>query len=486
MRKSSGLSFVAVIAFISLFLFIGCGKSEDEDGARLSGIVITPQESVIRTGSVQEYRATAEYEDGSSADISDKVKWSSSDESIASMEGNVATGRLYGVVAITARKDGIEATARLKVASGTTIEELSIVPVDGYLYPPVAEEGKRNMAIVGMQRHFRAVALFDDDSIADITNRLIWMSSDYDVMEPIGPGVFKVLKEGNVSITANDHTSMKSLEVEAVDAHCDIYLPYGDIGIPVKSTLRYRARGIFHLGDEYLGEGDIEDAIGWSSENPEVLYFDGSLAYANGVGKSVIRGKFDNDTVSSTVTVEDAIVKELKIYTADGESEQTLPAGVNIKLKAYLLYEDRDYAYDIADAVQWHSSSPDTAVVEDGLLKSLEAGEAEIYAIYDGLKSQVLRIEVLPKEESRLETVKIPSQESLRVGESGSYIAKCIYSDGSTYLMQKGLYWRSSDPRIAYIDEDGNILALKEGSVEISAEKDGVPSNISSFTVRME
>jgi hypothetical protein len=124
--------------------------------------------------------------------------------------------------------------------------------------------------------------------------------------------------------------------------------------------------------------------------------------------------------------------------------------------------------------------------VEDGLLKSLEAGEAEIYAMYDGLKSQVLRIEVLPKEESRLETVKIPSQESLRVGESGSYIAKCIYSDGSTYLMQKGLYWRSSDPRIAYIDEDGNILALKEGSVEISAEKDGVLSNISSFTVRME
>ncbi|MFC2072854.1 Ig-like domain-containing protein [Chloroflexota bacterium] len=89
----------------------------------LLSITITPKSpNPLPVGSVQDFKATGKYSDGSTIDITSQVTWASSDESVASMYPyGGAFARSEGITNITATLDDVTSSAaKLSVPSNDT------------------------------------------------------------------------------------------------------------------------------------------------------------------------------------------------------------------------------------------------------------------------------------------------------------------------------------------------------------------------------
>src|SRR6266852_716959 len=90
------------------------------DGPVLTSIAVTPSSTSIQAGSYVQFTATGTYTDGSTANISNSVSWSSSNTSVATVN---TTGLAYGVsggtVTIAAASGARSGTASLTVAAIT-------------------------------------------------------------------------------------------------------------------------------------------------------------------------------------------------------------------------------------------------------------------------------------------------------------------------------------------------------------------------------
>ena len=86
--------------------------------AVLSSIVVTPATASIATGSTQNYVATGTYSDGSSANITTTVSWTSGTTIVATiLPTGIATGVAPGTATITATSAGKTANAALTVTT---------------------------------------------------------------------------------------------------------------------------------------------------------------------------------------------------------------------------------------------------------------------------------------------------------------------------------------------------------------------------------
>jgi 6-phosphogluconolactonase (cycloisomerase 2 family) len=85
----------------------------------LSSIAITPANTTISVGSNLQFAAQGIYSDGTTADLSSSVSWSSSDKTMASISGSgLAAALAIGRPQITATSDGTTGSTRLIVVEG--------------------------------------------------------------------------------------------------------------------------------------------------------------------------------------------------------------------------------------------------------------------------------------------------------------------------------------------------------------------------------
>ncbi len=88
--------------------------------ATLESISVFPATASIQTGETQAYIATANYSDNSTQDITNEVSWTSNDNAVAQMNGNVATGEGSGGTMIQATYEDQSASAALTVTVPVT------------------------------------------------------------------------------------------------------------------------------------------------------------------------------------------------------------------------------------------------------------------------------------------------------------------------------------------------------------------------------
>lgn len=85
------------------------GREGDYSGDIYKRVIkfwITPANPTKAAGSTVEFKANAMFEDGSTADVTDRCTWVSSDPAIASMSGNIATAVKEGSVIVRAEYIG--------------------------------------------------------------------------------------------------------------------------------------------------------------------------------------------------------------------------------------------------------------------------------------------------------------------------------------------------------------------------------------------
>jgi uncharacterized protein YjdB len=154
-------------AFTTLFLLaLGVGCKGFFQNPTLTTVTIGPQNPNIAQGSTLQMSATGTFDDGSTKTLTSGVFWSSSDDTVASINSSgVITGASAGTATITGSSGTV---------SGTTTATVSLTNVTAITISP-----KNTSTQVNTQVQYTAMATVSGQSNqVDVTAQVTWTSSD--------------------------------------------------------------------------------------------------------------------------------------------------------------------------------------------------------------------------------------------------------------------------------------------------------------------
>lgn len=136
--------------------------------AALTSIAVTSPYDSRPKGYTEQFTATGSYTDGTTANITSNVTWSSTDTNILSMDNVTVKGRgtasstNMGGVTVTASLSGVSGTKAFTVVAAV-VTSLSVSPATG-------------STPVGAARQYTATGTFSDASVQDVTANVTWKS----------------------------------------------------------------------------------------------------------------------------------------------------------------------------------------------------------------------------------------------------------------------------------------------------------------------
>jgi hypothetical protein len=227
---------------------------------------LTPTSQTLISGQTAQLTATRRFPGGALEDVTSRVTYTTSDRTIASISdhGVVSAGSQTGTVIIKAFDSVGDATA---IASFTVVPPV-ITSID--VSPPVVA-----LTRVSQPRAFTATAHFNNGTTADVTNLVVWSSSNTDVAlvgnTQLDRGVVIPVATGNTTIVATDATT-------GITGRSTVFVTGGELAlvaivvtpnpamVAVTKTQALIATGIFADGSmKSLG-----DSVTWSSSRPDV------------------------------------------------------------------------------------------------------------------------------------------------------------------------------------------------------------------------
>lgn len=344
---------------------------------------------------------------------------------------------------------------------------------------PKPEEPKK-VAVTGISVSSTSLNLIEGEtatlsatvSPADADNKKVeWTTSDAAIATVDAGGKVSAIKAGSASVTATTVDGKKQ-------AVCKVEVAAKKVPM-TKVTLDKTSATVVE-GEAFSLTATAEPAnttesLKWSSSNE-------ALATVNGQGKvqALKPGKVEinvcakeNDKVSARceVTIEKKVIAVESVSLDKSELELVL--GESGKLSATV---KPDEATD--KSITWTSSDAETVSVDNhGNLSTLKIGEATVTA-KAGEKSATCKVKVIKKDVSQIVVSK--SELSLEVGQSVVLTAS-VYPEDATF---KTYSWKSSDPSVASIEQDGKVTALKAGTADVTASADGITSEPCKVTVK--
>jgi len=230
-------------------------------GAGFVAIEVTPSDPGLHVDYTQPFTATGILSDGSSNPITDRVTWTSSNPTFASVSNaatskGVVTGVSPGMTQITATYGGIVGSTVLTI-SGASLTSIEITPTDP-------------SAPVGFTQSFTATGVFSDGSSADVTGRAVWtttMPAIATVSNALGAkGVASPVAQGTTQISAHVGPAVGGTTVLTVTTATleSIELTPADSFLPAGHSKQLTATGQFSDGSSR----DLSGRLTWTSSNP--------------------------------------------------------------------------------------------------------------------------------------------------------------------------------------------------------------------------
>ena len=279
-------------------LAIACSDTPEVDPGPATSKTVQSLElrfdfAAVPLGQATQWRAFGKYDDGTEADITDEVTWTSSDANVAAMSDQedqrgllitVGEGRTAVAAAL-----GTMSTSKLFEVKPPEVASLEIQPTGQTLG-------------IGKNVQLTATARNTDDSRTVVTDEVTWTSSNEAVarISATDVGYFVTFGKGDTTITATypggiTATAMFSVTDAAVDR---ITLDPENPRIETGSNLRVKATGIYT--DQTVL--DITQLVTWTVSDPAILSVNSS-----GVVTGLMSGSADviatYDGVSQQTTV---------------------------------------------------------------------------------------------------------------------------------------------------------------------------------------
>ncbi len=372
------------------------------------------------------------------------VEWSSSNESIATIDADgVVEGQSTGDTTITARVGQQEASATVVVY--TPVKRVEVEPAEAEVD-------------IGGRLELSASAYGEDDS--ELAARTAeWSSADEDIATVDADGRVSGVAEGQATIRAaiTGVTGTATITVfEPVDR---IELTPSESTIEVTDTLQLDAV-VFDVNEQQRDDRDVQ----WSSNRPEVAAVDADgLVEGLSGGQATITAESGGESAEATITVEAPVADvEVTPNPASVEVDDTLQMTATVFDAA---------GNELSGAeVTWEVDDDTIATVDDdGLVAGIIGGEVAVTATSEG-QSDTARVSV---EDPVAKVTVSPGSLTLEAQETGQLTATLEDAAGNV-LTDRAVSWRSEDRDIARVDSDGLVTARSQGVVEITATAEGV------------
>jgi hypothetical protein len=431
-------------------------------------IAVTPLNPTKPLGVSQQFTATGTFSDGSTQDITNVVKWSSSSTNVANITASgFATSGNVGTTTISASFTGVSGASLLTV-NAANLTGITIQPGNG----SIAQ---------GTKQQFTATGTFNDGSTRDITHTVVWTSSDPTILS-IGSssGIGKGLVPGLVNVTATLGSSSSTVPFNVSNALVtSVSLTPTSITLPIGAQKQFSATATFNDGSSQ----DVSSVVAWSSNNTSVATVGTTsanlgLVSSAGSGTAHVNASFSyagaTATGSAPVTVTTATLTSIAITP----SSALLAPASGTQLTATGTFSDGT-VLRINPSVQWSTSDNTIATVNTtGFVTGQSGGIVGITA-QQGAVSATANILV---ESAALTSIQIsPASSQVPVTILRQFKATGTFANGDTQDLTGFVSWTSSVPSIATISNAqstaGSATGLQPGTTHISAVFAGQTGN---------
>jgi uncharacterized protein YjdB len=419
--------------------------------ANLVSISIAPAGFSIPVNTSQQFTATGTYSDGSSADLTSLVTWSSSTSATATVDvSGMVNAVAAGSTNISAVFAGVSQSTTLTVTA-PTIVSIAVTPVGQTLG-------------IGISEQYVATATYSDGSSSDLSSGVTWTSSSTSVATVNGSGVITTVAAGNTNITATLGALTDSSTLTVVAAHLtSIAVSPAVQSVAAGTTLQFSAVGSFDDGSTQLLTN-----LTWSSSTLATATVDAQgVVIGVGPGTSTITATSGAVSGTASLTVTGATLVSLAVTPAGS----TMAIGTTKQFTATGTFSDAS-TQDVTATVVWTSSNPAAATINaQGLATSAVNGSTTITAAFGAITGSTgLTVTTV-----HLVSITVsPVNPRISKGTSLKFTATGTFSDGSVATNLSGVSWKSSKPNLASIRSSGIAHGKKSGSVTITASSSGV------------
>jgi uncharacterized protein YjdB len=407
----------------------------------ITSISVSPGDLTMPIGVSQKYVATAIYSDGSSADLTSGVTWSSSASAVASVDSTgLATTLAEGTTTVTASAGGFTDSSTLTVVAAH-LQSITVSPATA------------TMAI-GTLESFTATGAFDDGSTQLLTS-VSWSSSATNLLGVNSSGVATAIGAGTITVTASSGGISGTASVTVTAATLvSITLSPANSSMPIGATKQFTATGKFSDNSTQ----DITLTAIWSSSSATVATTnDQGLVTSMAAGSATISAASGSISGSTGLTVSTAKLTSITVNPASAH----IAKGTSVKFTASGNYSDGSTVTNLL-GVSWKSSKPQFASIRSsGIAHGKRAGTVTITASLSGISGTAS----LVIGSGTLVSVAIsPINPTIAVGATEQFTATGTFSDATTQDVTLNSHWSSSKAAVATIANAPSIAGLANAS----------------------
>jgi uncharacterized protein YjdB len=416
----------------------------------LLSISVTPANPAIELNTTQPLAASGTFSDGTEQDLTNKVTWTSSDTSKATIDTTgLVTAVASGSSTITAAMNGVTGTTSLTVDPPQLAS--IIVDQDGDTVP------------LGLPDQLTATGVFNDGSTATLFG-VSFTSSDPTIVSVDANGLAASNAVGAVTITATlGSVSGTGILTVGPQTLVSMAVTPTNPTIPLGLQQQFVVTGTFTDSSTQ----QLTDGVTWVSSDPTVASVDANgLASSVALGSSTITANVGALSSSGSLTVTAAQL----VSVAVTPTSASIPVAVTQQFTATGTYDDAS-TQDLSSTVTWVSSNGALATISNtGVATALAPGNVTITAS-SGAISGTAALQVNTATITGLTIT--PVDQTAKKGTWVRFTATATYSDGSSRAITSGVAWSSSKPSVAHINGSGRARAHKNGVVTITAKFGG-------------
>lgn len=375
------------------------------------------------------------------------VTWSSADEKIATVKNGVVTAKATGTTTITATVGTHKAECTVNVNAKLTGIKVTPEKV-------TVEKGQTaNLSVAYLP--------------ADTTDEkaVTWKSENEDVATVDENGVVTAVAGGTTKIVATAKANDK------ITAVCEVKVPIHTESIELNKTeiIGLRKGDTEKLTVSFV-PANTEDSkdVKWTSSDSTVASVD-----KNGVVKGLKEGEATitvttadgKHTASCVVKVKEVSIDLDKVELAQ-DTPNTLLKGQQHKIKVVF---NQDEEPTETATYEYKSLDESIASVDaNGVVTALKAGQVMLEITVKASSGSMTIMHYMEVKEIPLESIEIKGDvTSLEEGKTTKL--NVVFNPTNT-TDDKTVVWSSSDTKVATVDANGVVKAVKAGNVKITAK----------------
>lgn len=337
---------------------------------KVSHIMITPARLDATKNVSMNINALAVYNDGSSEDITSRATWTHThaDASIQDQgTGKIFHARDVGNAIITARFSNVSASVPVTV-NDNTIAKITVTPGSVELY-------------VGIDNDVSAIAVFNDNSVKDISSQVSWRPSDNQIYQP-DPTINKIRTDALISGPATLKAVYQGIESSPVDVTVTESLPKqliispNDIELRVGTSIQLLAHIVFYDGNVK----NVTKDVTWSLMSTDIQINNTGVISGNSATQnaqvSASHPTYPNLS-SNIIGVKVVESKPIKVVLGTGDVE--LYTEDEYSLRVFAVYEDgSDIDITAESQITLGNASLATVSSAKKLIVNTTSGETDI------------------------------------------------------------------------------------------------------------